>query len=104
MSKGLLVPDELVFELLEKGLDAAGSKGVIFDGFPRTVPQAKVLDEVLAKRGRKMDHVVSMEVPLSDIVDRITGRRTCQGCGQVYHVRYNPPPRMGSARPAADQS
>ncbi len=95
MSKGLLVPDELVFELLEKGLDAAGSKGVIFDGFPRTVPQAKVLDEVLAKRGRKMDHVVSMEVPLSDIVDRITGRRTCQGCGQVYHVRYNPPPADG---------
>src|SRR5262245_18042337 len=96
MSKGLLVPDELVFELLEKGLaDPAAKEGVIFDGFPRTIPQAKVLDEVLTRHGRSIHKVVSMEVPLSDILDRVGGRRVCQSCGQVYHVRYNPPPSDG---------
>lgn len=96
MSKGLLVPDELVIELFEGRLgrpDAAG--GAIFDGFPRTVPQAEALDAMLAKSGRQIDRVLSLEVPEGSIVDRISGRRVCLDCGQAYHVRYNPPPPSG---------
>jgi adenylate kinase len=96
MSKGLLVPDALVIELLEKRLheaDAAG--GAIFDGFPRTVPQAEALDAMLAKLGRRIARVLSLEVPEGAIVDRISGRRVCLDCGQAYHVRYNPPPPSG---------
>lgn len=97
MSKGLLVPDDLVIELFEKRLyqdDAKG--GALFDGFPRTVPQAVALDAMLAKLGRRIDKVLSLEVPEEAIVDRISGRRVCLDCGQAYHVRYNPPPPSGA--------
>jgi adenylate kinase len=93
MSKGLLVPDELVLELIDKRLsqkDAAS--GAIFDGYPRTVAQAKELDKLLAKKGRKIDVVPSIEVSLQEMIDRIVERRMCQGCGQIFHLRYNPPP------------
>jgi adenylate kinase len=96
MSKGALVPDELVLELFENRLkqdDAAN--GAIFDGFPRTVAQAEALDATLAKLGRQVDRVVALEVPEDDIVERITGRRTCLSCGHAYHVRYSPPPPSG---------
>jgi adenylate kinase len=96
MTKGLLVPDELVIELLEGRLQKAdAAKGAIFDGFPRTVGQAAALDSMLAKLGRKIDRVLALDVPVEAIVDRITGRRTCESCGHVYHVRYNPPPPTG---------
>jgi adenylate kinase len=96
MSKGLLVPDDLVIELLEKRLHQDDAKnGAIFDGFPRTVPQAVALDAMLHKSGRRIDKVLSLEVPESSIVDRISGRRVCLDCGQAYHVRYNPPPPSG---------
>lgn len=93
MQAGKLVPDSMVLELMKERLsrpDAA--KGAIFDGFPRTVAQAEALDELLAEMGRKIDAVVVLEVPLEDIVDRVTGRRQDPASGQVYHVRYNPPP------------
>ena len=93
MSKGLLVPDELVLELIDKRLsqpDAAG--GAIFDGYPRTVPQAQALDRLLEQKGRKIGVVPSIEVPLQEMIDRIVERRMCQSCGQIYHLRYNPPP------------
>ena len=93
MSKGALVPDEMVLELIEKRLsqsDAAG--GAIFDGFPRTQPQAEALDSLLSKLGRKIAKLVVIEVPLDAIVERITGRRVDPSTGHVYHVRYNPPP------------
>lgn len=93
MSKGLLVPDSLVLELFEKRLAQPDAKlGSILDGYPRTVLQAQALDELLAKSGRQVDVVASIEVPLSEIVERITYRRTCESCGQIYHLRYNPPP------------
>lgn len=92
MSAGKLVPDSMVLELVEKAVSAAGDKSTIFDGFPRTIPQAEALDALLAKLGRKITAVVAMDVPLADIIDRVGGRRVCQDCGQVYHVRYNPPP------------
>ena len=96
MSKGQLVPDELVLDLIAERLEQPDAQnGAIFDGFPRTVPQAAALDQMLAARGRKIDKVVSLEVPLDLIIERITGRRVCQECGHVYHVRYNPPPDSG---------
>ena len=93
MQAGKLVPDSMVLELMKERLskpDAA--KGAIFDGFPRTKAQAEALDELLAEMGRKIDAVVVLDVPLEDIVDRVTGRRQDPTSGQVYHVRYNPPP------------
>jgi adenylate kinase len=97
MSKGLLVPDELTLALLNKRLSEPGAeKGAIFDGYPRTVPQAQALDALLAAQGRKIDVVVSMEVPLSEMIDRVVLRRTCDSCGQIYHLRYNPPPSQGA--------
>lgn len=96
MSQGLLVPDELVLELFEQRLQQPDAQsGAIFDGFPRTIPQAKALDETLAKLGRKVDAVVALDVDLEVIVNRVTGRRVCRSCGQTYHVRYSPPPPSG---------
>ncbi len=93
MSEGKLVPDEMVLELMEKRLSQPDTDaGVIFDGFPRTVPQAEALSALLTQMGRKIASVVVLEVPEEEIVDRITGRRTDPVSGQLYHVRYNPPP------------
>lgn len=93
MSEGKLVPDELVLELLRKRLteqDAAA--GAVFDGYPRTVAQGEALDVLLAGQNRKISVVVALEVPLSDLIDRIVDRRTDEATGQIYHLRYNPPP------------
>ena len=96
MTQGLLVPDELVLELFAKRLEQPdAANGAIFDGFPRTVPQAKALDATLAKLDRRVEHVVVLEVDADDIVERITGRRVCLSCGHPYHVRYSPPPPSG---------
>jgi adenylate kinase len=93
MSQGLLVPDALVLELFEKRLRQPDARnGAILDGYPRTVAQAKALDTLLALMGRRIDTVVSMEVSLDEMIDRVVLRRTCEGCGQIYHLRYNPPP------------
>lgn len=93
MSQGLLVPDEMVLELLATRLaDDDASKGAIFDGYPRTVPQADALDELLGGSDRAVDYVVSIEVPIDEMIERAVGRRSCPDCGQVYHLRYNPPP------------
>lgn len=93
MSQGKLVPDEMVLELLSKRLSQPDAKaGAIFDGYPRTVAQGEALDALLAKAGRKIDVVVSLEVQLSDLIDRIVDRRTDEATGQIYHLRYNPPP------------
>ena len=97
MSQGLLVPDELTRALLEKRLSQPDAqKGAIFDGYPRTVAQAQSLDALLQSQGKKIDLVVSMEVPLSEMIDRVVMRRTCESCGQIYHLRYNPPPSQGA--------
>lgn len=93
MSQGKLVPDELVLELLKKRLGAGDARrGAIFDGYPRTVAQGEALDALLLQAGRKIAVVVSLEVPLSDLIDRIVDRRTDEATGQIYHLRYNPPP------------
>ncbi|MEZ4408625.1 MAG: adenylate kinase [Polyangiales bacterium] len=93
MSKGALVPDEVVIGLVEERLrqpDAA--KGFVLDGFPRTEPQAEALDRMLAKLGRKITDVVLLEVPDALILERITGRRVGETTGRIYHIKYDPPP------------
>lgn len=94
MSQGLLVPDELVLELIEKRLgDADSSNGAIFDGYPRTVAQAESFDAMLGKLGRKISKVVSIEVPLAEMIERAVGRRIDEATGRIYHLRYDPPPQ-----------
>jgi len=96
MSAGKLVPDSLVLDLIKKRLTQDDAKnGAIFDGYPRTVAQAEALDQLLDGLGRRIDQVVSLDLPLEDIVERVTGRRVCLNCGQTYHVRYSPPPENG---------
>lgn len=93
MSQGLLVPDELVLELIAKRLTQPdSSNGAIFDGYPRTVAQAEAFDKALATLGRKIDKVVSIEVPLEEMVERAVGRRIHEDTGRIYHLRYDPPP------------
>ena len=92
MDRGDLVPDEVVSELIDAELTAMGSgTGTIFDGYPRTVAQARSLDEILAKHGRKLDHVIELEVDVEALVERITGRYTCAKCGAGYHDRFQKP-------------
>jgi adenylate kinase len=96
MSEGKLVPDELVAELIGQRLARADAKnGAIFDGYPRTIPQARVLDGILERLGRRVERVVSIEVPLERLIERAVGRRVCEACGQTYHLTYNPPPSSG---------
>jgi adenylate kinase len=93
MSQGLLVPDELVLELIQQRISQADcAKGAIFDGYPRTVAQAQAFDNMLGSIGRKIDIVISMEVPLEEMVERAVGRRIEEATGRIYHLRYDPPP------------
>ncbi len=92
MDKGLLVPDELTVELL---LDRVAkddcANGYVLDGFPRTIPQADVLDKELTKLGDKVDFAVNVDVPDENIVRRMSGRRACLKCGATYHIEHIPP-------------
>ena len=91
MDKGLLVPDELVVDLvIDRFKDPDCEKGYILDGFPRTIPLAKALTEALDKIGQKVDFAINVEVPDENIVRRMSGRRACVGCGATYHIKYNP--------------
>lgn len=91
MDKGLLVPDELVVDLvIDRFKDPDCEKGYILDGFPRTIPQAKALTEALDKIVQKVDFAINVEVPDENIVRRMSGRRACVGCGATYHIKYNP--------------
>lgn len=92
MERGDLVSDEIVSALIDDELAAMGDDvGAIFDGYPRTAPQAVALDEILSKHGRKLDHVIELSVDEDALVDRITGRYTCANCGEGYHDRHKLP-------------
>ncbi|WP_297888776.1 adenylate kinase [Sulfurihydrogenibium sp.] len=91
MDEGKLVPDELIINLIAEKLEELENKNIIFDGFPRTVPQAEALKELLIKKGRKIDAVVLFLIPDEEVVKRLAGRRVCPNCGAVYHILYNPP-------------
>ena len=91
MDQGLLVPDELVVDLVVDRVQQEDCKnGYVLDGFPRTIPQAESLDAALEKLGEKIDYAVNVEVPDENIINRMGGRRACVGCGATYHVVYNP--------------
>jgi adenylate kinase len=93
---GKLVPDETMIEMIEERLAAPETaKGFILDGFPRTERQAEALDAMLKRIGRRLDHVVLMEVDEAALIDRITGRFSCKKCGASYHDRYNQPKQAG---------
>ena len=96
MDQGLLVPDELTCDLVVDRIsqpDAA--KGYVLDGFPRTIPQAEALTDALNKRGETIDYAINVEVPDSNIINRMSGRRACLSCGATYHLTYNPPKTEG---------
>ncbi len=92
MSRGELVPDELVGKILMLRLHSQqAARGCVFDGYPRTIAQAQLLDGLLAELNRRVDVVLSMGVPDDAILARLVGRRSCPSCGAVYHVESHPP-------------
>ena len=96
MDRGELVPDRVVIGIIAERLrDSDASHGFILDGFPRTTPQAEALQGILVELGRTIDHVVSIEVDDEELVTRLTGRRMCKGCGESFHVVFNPSAREG---------
>ena len=96
MNRVELVPDELVVEIATDRLAADDCKeGFLLDGFPRTVFQAEKLDEFLASKGRKIEHVLNIEVGRDDLMARLTGRRVCKSCGASFHVVNIPPKQEG---------
>ena len=96
MDKGLLVPDELTVRLLLDRVAQDDCKnGYVLDGFPRTIPQAEVLDEKLSDLGEKVDYAINVDVPDENIVNRMSGRRACLNCGATYHIVSIPPKKEG---------
>ncbi len=92
MDAGGLVSDDIVSELIDAELAAMGpDTGAIFDGYPRTERQAEMLDVLLAKHGRSLDHVIELGVDEDALVERITGRYTCAKCGEGYHDTFKLP-------------
>ena len=96
MDQGLLVPDELVVDLVVDRVNQEDCKnGYVLDGFPRTIPQAEALDRALAEMGQKIDYAINVDVPDENIINRMGGRRACVGCGATYHVVNMPPKKEG---------
>ena len=91
MEAGELVSDAIVSALIGERLDSLGDKGAIFDGYPRTCAQAEALDLLLSERGKRLDHVIELEVDEEALVERITGRFSCSKCGAPYHDKFKQP-------------
>ena len=96
MDAGKLVPDELTVRiLLDRVAQDDCKNGYVLDGFPRTIPQARVLDEELAKMQDHVDSAINVDVPDENIVGRMSGRRACLKCGATYHIEHLPPKKEG---------
>jgi adenylate kinase len=96
IKRGALVPDGVIVALVAERLKAKDcEKGFLLDGFPRTTGQAESLDEILKIRGLALDAVAAIEVPQKLLVERLAGRRTCKGCGALYHTVFDPPKTAG---------
>jgi len=92
MASGDLVTDELIMDIMEQRLQEEDCKqGYLLDGFPRTIPQAEALKTLLAKLGEKLDCALELDLPREVIFDRLTTRRTCTSCGEIYNVKSKPP-------------
>ena len=91
MDQGLLVPDELVVDLVVDRLGQEDcANGCVLDGFPRTIPQAESLDAALAAKGESIDYAIDVDVPDENIINRMSGRRACAACGATYHIVHIP--------------
>ena len=92
MKAGDLVTDELIMGIMEERLQQEDcQKGYLLDGFPRTIPQAEALKALLEKMGEKLDCALELNIPREEIIDRLTTRRTCTNCGEIYNVKSKPP-------------
>lgn len=96
VNKGNLVPDELMVKMLENIVKST-DKGIIFDGFPRTVPQAEALDAMMQRLGRAITHVIMIDLPAEEVVNRICSRRQCKKCGAILRVDIKNPLEKCSA-------
>jgi len=96
MEAGTLVPDEVVIGVVRDRLaEADAQDGFLLDGFPRTIAQAERLDAMLAVAGRAVTHVILLDVPEDELIQRLAGRRMCKGCEKGYHVVFDPPKTEG---------
>lgn len=96
MDAGALVSDDIVIGLIRERLSEDDAKnGYILDGFPRNIPQAEALDEMLEQLGQPLQGVVLLDVPFDELMQRLTGRRTCKDCGTIYNVYLSPPKAEG---------
>ncbi len=96
MDRGELVPDRVVIGIIAERLrEEDAADGFILDGFPRTIPQAEALQEILDDHGRNIGYVISIEVDDEELVTRLTGRRMCKGCGESFHIVFNPSAEEG---------
>ncbi|MCX7794793.1 MAG: adenylate kinase [Thermodesulfovibrionales bacterium] len=96
MDRGELVPDSVVIGIIRERLKEDDCKtGYILDGFPRNVAQAKALDEMLNSLNSPLDFAISIDVPFDELMKRLTGRRTCKSCGQMYNIYFSPPEKNG---------
>lgn len=92
ISKGILVDDELIIKVIDEEVSKLDNdEGILFDGFPRTLEQARLLDQLFKKYGRSIDYVINFEIDDRVLMERISGRRSCPDCGNSYHIKFNPP-------------
>ncbi|MDQ1422051.1 MAG: adenylate kinase [Acidimicrobiaceae bacterium] len=96
MDRGDLVPDDVTIDMVRLRLtEGDATDGFLLDGFPRTVPQAQVLDDLLAAVGVKLDVVLELVVENDEVIRRLSGRRTCRTCNHIWHVEFDPPAEEG---------
>ncbi|MEO0075282.1 MAG: adenylate kinase [candidate division WOR-3 bacterium] len=95
MLQGKLVPDEITLQITKEFILNNQKKGIIFDGFPRTIGQAQGLDKILAELHDQIDYIIFIELASDEIIRRLTARRTCEKCGAIYNLDFNPPKQAG---------
>jgi adenylate kinase len=96
VDQGLYVPDEVMIGIVRERISRSDStSGFLLDGFPRTIPQAEALDQLIVSLGKRIDLVIYISVAREQLLDRTTGRRICKDCGATYHIRNNPPKTAG---------